>query len=71
MNSVAEKLPKSMGAVVCHAPQDYRLEERSVPKPGSGEVLIKVKSAGICVSDIKCYTGAARFWGDKNRPDYC
>lgn len=71
MNSVAEKLPKSMGAVVCHAPQDYRLEERSVPKPGPGEVLIKVKSAGICASDIKCYTGAARFWGDKNRPGYC
>jgi len=71
VSAVAEELPESMGAVVCYAPQDYRLEERSVPTPGPGEVLIKVKSAGICASDIKCYTGAARFWGDENRPGYC
>ena len=71
MSAVAEKLPKTMGAVVCHAPEDYRLEEREVPKPGPGEVVIKVKSTGICASDIKCYTGAAMFWGDKNRPGYC
>jgi threonine dehydrogenase-like Zn-dependent dehydrogenase len=71
MNAVAEKLPESMSAVVCHAPKDYRLEERSVPKPGPEEVLIKVKSTGICASDIKCYAGAERYWGHKNRPRYC
>ena len=69
--ATAEKLPKSMAAIMCHAPQDYRLEERAVPKPGPGEVLIKVKSTGICASDIKCYTGAPLFWGDKDRPGYC
>jgi erythritol/L-threitol dehydrogenase len=71
MNTIAQKLPESMNAVVCHAPKDYRLEERPVPKPGPGEVLIKVKSTGICASDIKCYTGAERYWGHKNRPRYC
>lgn len=60
-----------MKAVVAHGPHDYRLEERPVPSPGPGEVLIRVKSTGICASDIKCYTGAALFWGDGQAPGYC
>ena len=67
MSAVAEKLPKTMAAIMCHGPKDYRLEERAVPKPGSGEVVIRVKSTGICASDIICYTGAALFWGDEHR----
>ena len=27
-------LPKTMQAVVCHGPRDYRLEEWAVPQPG-------------------------------------
>lgn len=61
-------LPKTMKAVVAYAPGDYRLEERPVPIPGPEEVLIRVKSAGICASDIKCFEGAAHFWGDEKRP---
>ncbi|AHF90488.1 iditol 2-dehydrogenase [Opitutaceae bacterium TAV5] len=61
-------LPKTMKAVVAYAPGDYRLEERPVPVPGPGEVVIRVKSTGICASDIKCYGGAAHFWGDETRP---
>ena len=38
MSAVAEKLPKTMAAIMCHGPKDYRLEERAVPKPGPGEV---------------------------------
>jgi 2-desacetyl-2-hydroxyethyl bacteriochlorophyllide A dehydrogenase len=64
-------LPTSMSAVVAHKPEDYRLEERKVPKPGPGEVLIRVRSTGICASDIKCFTGAAMFWGDEHRPPSC
>ena len=71
MNTVSEMLPKTMPAVVCHGPEDYRLEERPVPKPGPGEVVIEVKSTGVCASDIKCYSGAALFWGDENRTGYC
>ena len=71
MSAVAEKLPKTMAAIMCHGPKDYRLEERAVPKPGPGEVVIRVKSTGICASDIKCYTGAALFWGDEHRKGYC
>ena len=63
--------PDTMQAVVCHGPEDYRLEARPVPRPAPGEVLLKVKSAGICASDLKCYLGAPLFWGDGQRPGYC
>jgi erythritol/L-threitol dehydrogenase len=65
------ELPKTMAAVICHAPEDYRLEELPVPQPGPGEVLVKVDSAGICASDLKCYLGAPLFWGDATREGYC
>ena len=64
-------LPKTMPAVVCHGPRDYRLEEQAVPQPGPGEVVIRVKSVGICASDLKCYLGASLFWGDEHRVGYC
>lgn len=67
----SEKLPKTMPAVICHGPEDYRLEELAVPKPEAGEVIIRVQSTGICASDIKCYSGAALFWGDEARTGYC
>lgn len=68
---ISESLPKTMPAVICHGPEDYRLEERPVPKPEAGEVIIRVQSTGICASDIKCYSGAALFWGDETRTGYC
>src|SRR5258708_24210587 len=66
-----ESLPRSMQAIVCHGPEDYRVEEWKVPQPGPEEVLIRVKSVGICASDLKCYQGAALFWGDERREGYC
>ena len=56
-------LPKTMAAVVCHGPEDYRLEEAPVPMPGPGEVLLRVSSVGICASDLKCYLGRAALLG--------
>lgn len=64
------QLPESMQAVVCHGPEDYRLEEVPVPVPGPGEALVQVEAVGICASDLKCYHGAAKFWGDGDRPAY-
>jgi threonine dehydrogenase-like Zn-dependent dehydrogenase len=66
-----EPLPKTMQAIVCHGPEDYRLEEWAVPRPGPEEVIIRVQSVGICASDLKCYQGAALFWGDEHRQGYC
>lgn len=69
--TTTDSLPKTMPAVICHGPEDYRLEERNVPKPGPEEVLIRVQHVGICASDLKCYSGASLFWGDEHREGYC
>ena len=57
-----------MQAVVCHGPRDYRLEEVAKPRIAAGQVLVRVEAVGICASDLKCYDGAAKFWGDATRP---
>ena len=62
------EIPTSMSAVICHGPEDYRLETIAVPRPAQGEALVQVEAVGICASDLKCYHGAAKFWGDENRP---
>jgi L-iditol 2-dehydrogenase len=38
-----------------YAPQDVRLEQRPVPQPGAGEVLLKVAAATTCGTDVKAY----------------
>jgi len=42
-----------MNAVVLHDAEDMRVEERSVPELGPGEVLLKVNVASICGTDVK------------------
>jgi L-iditol 2-dehydrogenase len=39
-------------AAVLHAPLDLRIEEREVPEPSQGELLIEVAAVGICGSDV-------------------
>ncbi len=68
--TTATALPKTMPAIVCHGPQDYRLEERAVAPPGAGEVLVEILRAGVCASDLKCWHGAPLFWGDEHRTGY-
>lgn len=63
-----QQIPQKMKAVVVNGPEDYQITEREVPTPGPGEMLLKVDAVGICASDLKCYHGAAKFWGDENRP---
>lgn len=41
-----------MNAYVLHDIGDFRYEEIENPIPGEGEVLVRVKNAGICGSDI-------------------
>ena len=57
-----EALPR-MTAVVCHGPEDYRVEQVAKPRPGANELVIRIAACGICASDCKCYTGAKMFWG--------
>lgn len=57
-------MSENMKAVVCYGPGDYRLQD-DVAKPeiGPGEILVKVKSCGICAGDVKAHGGADMFWG--------
>lgn len=41
-----------MKAIVIHAANDLRIEDRDVPKPGPGQVLIRMAAGGICGSDL-------------------
>jgi L-iditol 2-dehydrogenase len=44
-------------AIVFHKPFDIRLEEIKTREPKEGEVLIKIKSASVCGTDLRIYQG--------------
>ena len=54
-----------MTAIVCHAPQDYRVSDVPRPTAGPREAVIRVVSCGVCASDCKCWQGAKMFWGEE------
>lgn len=45
----------AMKAIVAHGPKDLRIEEREVPEPGEGQVLLRMATGGICGSDLHYY----------------
>lgn len=42
-------------AIVIHSARDLRIEDRPLPKPDLGEVLIELQTGGICGSDLHYY----------------
>ncbi|HEV2580961.1 MAG TPA: alcohol dehydrogenase catalytic domain-containing protein, partial [Ktedonobacteraceae bacterium] len=44
-----------MLAAMYYAPMDIRLEERPLPRPADGEVLLQVAAATTCGTDVKSY----------------
>lgn len=57
MNAHLEQVPDgdAMRVSLLTAPGEVELTERPVPRPGSGEVLVRVASVGICGSDVHYY----------------
>ena len=53
---------RTMTAVVCHGPRDYRVERVGKPEPGPREVVVRIAACGICAGDCKCWAGAPMFW---------
>jgi L-iditol 2-dehydrogenase len=52
---------KTMLAAVLHDFNDLRLEQVPIPEPRNfGEVLVEIKSCGICATDHKAITGRRR-----------
>jgi D-arabinose 1-dehydrogenase-like Zn-dependent alcohol dehydrogenase len=52
-------MAKNLVAQVGKAAGEFELVEREIPKPGAGEVLIKVQACGVCHSDFVVKEG---FW---------
>ncbi len=42
-------------SAVLHSPRHLTIEDRPIPEPGPGEVLVKVFAVGICGSDVHYY----------------
>ena len=55
--SSTDRSNRRMTAIVCHGPEDYRVEQVARPRPGPGELVIRVQACGICASDCKCWSG--------------
>jgi L-iditol 2-dehydrogenase len=49
-----------MLAAVYHGPKDIRVEQVPMPVIGSGELLLQVKDASICGTDLRIYQGGHR-----------
>jgi L-iditol 2-dehydrogenase len=49
-----------MRSLVYRGPDDLRLEERPLPEPGPGEVLLQVSACGICGTDLRIASGRHR-----------
>jgi len=47
-----------MRAALFYGGKDIRVEEVPDPEPGPGEVLVRIRSAGICGSDLHNYRGS-------------
>ena len=41
-----------MKALVLHKTRDLRVDEVAKPKPGPGQVLVRVRAVGLCGSDV-------------------
>jgi L-iditol 2-dehydrogenase len=46
-------IPATMKAAVYHGKQDVRMEAVPVPRIGTGEILVRVHTCGICGTDLK------------------
>lgn len=50
-------MKETMKEAVITGPKQYEIREVPVPKPGDGEVLIQMKAAGVCGSDVHQFLG--------------
>lgn len=44
-----------MKAVIINGPGNLEIVEKPIPKPGPGEILVKIKYCGICGSDLHAF----------------
>jgi threonine dehydrogenase-like Zn-dependent dehydrogenase len=57
-----------MRAALFYGGKDIRVEEVPDPVPGPGEVVVRVRAAGVCGSDLHGYRDPGRGWPGIGRP---
>lgn len=57
-----------MYCCVLHASQDVRIEQRDMPKPGHGQVLVRMRQMGICGTDVSYFERGPRGRNGEVRP---
>jgi len=51
-----------MKTLICKSPGEFGYEERNIPVPGPGEILLKMKMLGICGTDYHAFDGTQPFF---------
>jgi len=65
MSVIGREAP--MKAVLLPGEREVRVVERERPRPGFGEVLVRMRASALCPSDIRMYNGARHAGGG----DHC
>ena len=60
-------MPSKMIAAVYHASGDVRIEERDVPTPIEGEVLLKILRSGMCGTDASEYKSGPKIFATQTK----
>ena len=50
-----------MRSLVCYQPGAIAIEERPRPQPGEGEVVVRIRRAGVCGTDLHIFEGSHPF----------
>lgn len=58
MNVEEKFMPDKMKAAWIYAPRDLRVGEADIPSIDDSKALIRIKTCGVCPSDVRFYTGA-------------
>jgi L-iditol 2-dehydrogenase len=53
-------MPDKMKAAWLYAPHDLRVEDVDMPSIDDAKALVKIKTCGVCPSDVRFYTGARK-----------
>src|ERR1700674_5177290 len=54
--------PWCMRALVINGPGSAQVEDVEVPVPGAGQVVVDVRRAGICGTDVELFTGQVAYF---------
>lgn len=55
MASTPERGDSPLRAALFYGPGDVRVEDRPIPEPGAEEIVVRVRTATTCGTDVKAF----------------